>query len=80
MEGTKATLEAAQALPQDQQTGALQNLTGEHITGDLLTATIWGYFASLQSYGTIAASQAEMIDLPGLSYGVFHAQVRVKQL
>jgi hypothetical protein len=80
MEQTKATLETAQTLPQDQQAGALQGLTGEHITGDLLTATIWGYFASLQSYGTIAASQAEMIDLPGLSYGVFHAQVKVNQL
>ncbi|MDR2366452.1 MAG: transglutaminase-like domain-containing protein [Zoogloeaceae bacterium] len=80
MEETKATLEAAQKLPQEQQAGALQGLTGEHITGDLLTATIWGYYASLQSYGTTAASQAEMIDLPGLSYGVFHAQVKVNQL
>ncbi|MDR3351794.1 MAG: transglutaminase-like domain-containing protein [Zoogloeaceae bacterium] len=80
MEQTKGTLEAAQNLPEGERAGALQGLTGEHITGDLLTATIWGYFAGLQSYGTIAASQAEMIDLPGLSYGVFHAQVKVNQL
>ena len=80
MEQTRATLEAAQNLPQEQQAGALQNLTGEHLTGDLLTATIWAYYASLQSYGTIAASQAEMIDLPGLSYGLFHAQVKPNKL
>jgi hypothetical protein len=62
------------------QDRALQGLTGEHITGDLLTATVWGYFASLQSYGTIAASQAELIDLPGLSYGVFHVDVKPNRL
>jgi hypothetical protein len=46
----------------------------------MLTATVWGYFASLQSYGIITASQAEMIDLPGLSYGMFHAQVKPNRL
>jgi hypothetical protein len=58
----------------------LQGLTGEHISGDLLTATVWGYFAGLQSYGAITASQAEMIDLPGLSYGMLHAQVKPNRL
>jgi hypothetical protein len=80
MEATKATLEQVQNAPEAQRVALLQGLTGEHITGDLLTATIWGYYASLQSYGTIAASQGEMIDLPGLSFGLFHAQVSVKQL
>ena len=34
----------------------------------------------MQSHGTIAASQAKMIDLPALSYGLFHAQVRPNKL
>jgi hypothetical protein len=55
-------------------------LIGEHLTGDMLTATVWGYFASLQSYGAIAGSQAKIIDLPALSYGLFHAQVKPRKL
>ena len=37
-------------------------------------ATIWGYFASLQSHGVIAGSQVGVLDAPALSYGLFHAQ------
>ena len=80
MEATKATLQRAQAAPESQRAGILQGITGDHLTGDLLTATIWGYFASLQSHGVIAASQAQMFDAPALSYGLFHAQVRPNKL
>jgi hypothetical protein len=80
MEQTKATLETAQQAPEEQRMALLQGITGENITGDLLTATIWGYYASLQNQAVIGASQAETIDLPGLSFGLFHAQVSVKQL
>ena len=80
MEATKATLERAQAAPESQRAGILKGITGDQLTGDLLTATIWGYFASLQSHGTIAASQAQMFDAPALSYGLFHAQVRPNKL
>ncbi|WP_347486128.1 hypothetical protein ABFV80_001148 [Vandammella animalimorsus] len=45
----------------------------------MLTATVWGYFASLQSYGAIAGSQAQVIDLPALQYGLFHAQVQPRK-
>ncbi|PAT32504.1 hypothetical protein CLI93_00540 [Vandammella animalimorsus] len=45
----------------------------------MLTATVWGYFASLQSYGAIAGSQAEVIDLPALQYGLLHAQVQPRK-
>lgn len=34
----------------------------------------------LQSHGAIAGSQAGVIDLPGLQYGLFHAQVRPNKL
>ena len=80
MEATKQKLEQAQAAPESQRAAILQGITGDHLTGDLLTATLWGYFASLQSHGSIASSQAQMIDRPALSYGLFHAQVRPNKL
>ncbi len=80
MEATKQKLEQAQAAPEAQRPAILQGLTGEHLTGDLLTATIWGYFAALQSHGAIASAQAQMIDRPALSYGLFHAQVKPHKL
>ena len=70
----------AQKAPESQREQILKAITGEQLTGDLLTASIWGYFAAMQSHGTIAASQAKMIDLPALSYGLFHAQVRPNKL
>ena len=80
MEATQQKLQQAQAAPEAQRPTILQGLTGEHLTGDLLTATIWGYFAALQSHGAIASSQAQMIDRPALSYGLFHAQVKPNKL
>ncbi|WP_347486348.1 transglutaminase domain-containing protein [Vandammella animalimorsus] len=79
MEATKQKLEQAQAAPVGQRPHILQGITGEHLTGDMLTATVWGYFASLQSYGAIAGSQAQVIDLPALQYGLFHAQVQPRK-
>ena len=46
METTKTTLQQAQAAPEDQRLNLLKDLTGENLTGDLLTATLWGYFAN----------------------------------
>ncbi|GAB4091047.1 hypothetical protein GCM10028785_37160 [Hydrogenophaga soli] len=80
MEATKQTLQQAQAAPENQRAALLQGMTGDHLTGDLLTATLWGYFAALQSHGAIASSQAHMFDRPALSYGLFHAQVRSNKL
>ena len=80
MEETKQTLERAQAAPESQRGQILKGITGDKLTGDMLTATVWGYFASLQSQGLIAASQAQMVDAPALSYGLFHAQVKPNKL
>ena len=80
MEETKQTLERAQAAPESQREQILKGITGDMLTGDMLTATVWGYFASLQSQGLIAASQAQMVDAPALSYGLFHAQVKPNKL
>ena len=80
MEATQQKLQQAQAAPESQRAAILQGITGDHLTGDLLTATVWGYFASLQSHGAIASTQAQMFDRPALSYGLFHAQVRPNKL
>jgi transglutaminase-like putative cysteine protease len=65
LESTKTKLEA----------NNVTGLTGEHLSGDLLTATVWSYFATVESFGRIAQRQT-MVDSPGLAYGFFHAQVR----
>ncbi|CDI03587.1 hypothetical protein BN873_590037 [Candidatus Competibacter denitrificans Run_A_D11] len=46
MEEISGALPVAQAAPEDQRLNLLKDLTGEHLTGDLLTATLWGYFAN----------------------------------
>ena len=70
MEATKQKLEQAQAAPESQRAAILQGITGDHLTGDLLTATLWGYFAALQSHGSIASAQAQMYDWPALGWPV----------
>ena len=55
------------------QANNLQNLTGEQISGDLLTAVIWSWFAAAESHNRLSQNQAQMIENPGLSYGLFHA-------
>ena len=51
----------------------LTGLTGEKISGDLLTATIWSWFAATESHNRLSQNQANMIENQGLSYGLFHA-------
>ncbi|GKS93334.1 transglutaminase [Acidovorax sp. SUPP2825] len=63
LENTKNQLQANQ----------LQNLTGEQISGDLLTAVIWSWFAAAESHNRLSQNQAGMVETPGLSYGLFHA-------
>jgi hypothetical protein len=73
MQQTQATLQTLQG-----QTNPTvpASLTGDTISGDILTATIWGYYAALQSHGELAKRQANMVDRPGMSYGLFHAKVQ----
>ena len=65
MEQTKAKLQASD----------LAGLTGDQITGDLLTANVWGYFGAVDGLGKLGQDQANMVELSGLSYGLFHAVV-----
>jgi hypothetical protein len=48
-------------------------LTGEQISGDMLTATIWSWFAAAESHNRLSQNQANMVENPSLSYGLFHA-------
>jgi hypothetical protein len=48
-------------------------LTGEQVSGDLLTATLWSWFAAAESHNRLSQTQANMVEMPGLSYGLFHA-------
>ncbi|RYF02175.1 MAG: transglutaminase [Comamonadaceae bacterium] len=66
----KARLENTKTQLQAQN---VQNLTGEQISGDLLTAVIWSWFAAAESHNRLSQNQAGIVENPGLSYGLFHA-------
>ncbi|WP_313333404.1 transglutaminase-like domain-containing protein [Comamonas sp.] len=55
------------------QANSVAALTGEQISGDLLTAVIWSWFAAAEGQNRLSQSQAGVIETPGLSYGLFHA-------
>ncbi len=55
------------------QANDVQNLSGEKVSGDLLTAVIWSWFAVAESHNRISQNQAGIMETPGLSYGLFHA-------
>jgi hypothetical protein len=80
MQATQVTLQQAQAAPQSQRAAILSGITGENLTGDMLTATILGYFIGVESNGNLTSTQAQTFDMPALSYGLFHAQVQPNKL
>ena len=72
LEDAKAKLQAAQANPNAAQT-ALQGLTGERISGDLLTAPMWSWLAGDESHARLSQSTAGVVQTTGNTYGLFHA-------
>lgn len=76
LEGLKRRLEDTQAKLQASQ---FASLTGEHLSGDLLAATIWSYFAAIEAFGRAAQRNAGTIEFPGLSYGYVHANVETTE-
>ena len=70
---SKARLQSYLAAPTD--VGPLAAVSGESVTGDLLIATIWDWFATSENYNRLGQGQANMVEVPGLSYGLFHAAV-----
>lgn len=55
-------------------------VSGEILTGDVLTSAVWSYFASVQTHGQLARRQAGMIDRPSLSYGLLHSKAKPNKL
>ena len=51
----------------------VQNFTSDQISGDLVTAVIWSWFAAAESHNRISQNRAGIVENPGLSYGLFHA-------
>jgi hypothetical protein len=52
-------------------------LTGELVSGDIITLTAWSYLASVNHGGRASQSLSRMIDLPALSYGLAHFDLEV---
>ncbi|WP_082567450.1 transglutaminase domain-containing protein [Pelomonas sp. Root1217] len=65
-----------QATKTQLQANNLNGLTGDQISGDLLTATIWSWFAAAERHGRLSQNQANITENAGLSYGFFHATVQ----
>jgi hypothetical protein len=72
---TQAKLQAAQANPNN-ATATLAGITGEQISGDLLTATIWSWFVAASAHNSFNQNVAGMIESQGLSYGLSHGVAR----
>ncbi len=70
LEVLKARLETTKAKIQANSAAAL---TGEQISGDLLTAVIWSWFVEAENHNRLGQREAGVVETPGLSYGLFHA-------
>jgi transglutaminase-like putative cysteine protease len=68
----KARLAAAASLV---QSGSNEGLSGEAVSGDMLSAIIWTWFADGEFHSRLTQNQAGIIESPGLSYGVLHSLV-----
>lgn len=54
------------------ETKNTDRLTGEQISGDLLTAALWSWFGAAESHNRLSQNQVGIVENPGLSYGLFH--------
>ncbi len=68
MEETQARLEV----------GDQSQVTGDVIGGDLLTMSLWNYFATVDEGGRAMIATTRMIDIPALSYGLAHVDMDVQ--
>jgi transglutaminase-like putative cysteine protease len=55
----------------------IAHLTGDLVSGDILASTIWSYFAAVDRAGRSTAWRSGMVDLPGLSFGLVHADLDI---
>ncbi len=60
--------------------GNVAGLTAERLTGNVLTATVWTYFRSVNTHGLLAQRHARVIDIPSFSYGFAHVVTQPNKL
>lgn len=80
MLATKRVMEQAQNSPESVRASILQDITGDLLTGDMLTSSIWSYLLHVQNQGQLVSNQAKMIDLPAMSYGLVHSVAEPRKL
>lgn len=59
------------------QAGDVSGLTGDGVSGDIITTTIWSYFSTVDHGGNASKGLSRMVDLPGLSFGLAHVDIDV---
>jgi hypothetical protein len=69
----KVRLTSNQSALQSGNTATIASLSGEQLSGDLLSAMLWSWFAAAESHNRLSQNQAGIVENPGLSYGLFHA-------
>lgn len=55
------------------ESGNTGDLTSERLSGDFLSAVLWSWFAAAESHSRMTQKAANIVENPGLSYGLFHA-------
>jgi hypothetical protein len=55
------------------ETRSTTSITTDQLSGDLLVSVIWGWFSLAESHNRMIQEAAKMIEIPSLSYGLFHA-------
>ena len=74
IDALKTRLEASRAKI---QAGDYAGLTGELLAGDVVTTTIWTYFAAVDHGGKATRGMSRIIDVPALSFGLAHLDVDI---
>lgn len=74
LEGLRARMEATKSAIDRSD---MANVTGELFAGDIVTATIWEYFAATELVAKDARALWRVIDIPALSYGLAHLDLEV---
>lgn len=64
---------AAEAVLRGGSADAIRGVSGEQVAGDLLTATLWTWFAAAETDSQLSQRNSAMVETSGLSYGLFHA-------
>lgn len=64
------------ALKEELARGVPITSSAESVAADLTNAVMWSYFAEVETASQHARTQSAVTEIPGLSYGFFHAAVQ----